>query len=397
MHNFRSIDFLKSHINTIFNFYHPACIDDDGGFFHIYKTDGSIVKPTHRHLVNSTRFIINYARLSFINNDTTLLDHSEHGIRYLQTKHKQVTNGYSWEIDNNRIIDTHDYCYGHAFVVLSYAECIKQGLTHYQAPLEEAYKKMQEKFWEPKHTLYTDIITETGITLPYRGQNSNMHSCEAMLSAYQATSEKRFLERAYNIARTITVELPSSKQPLIWEHYHTDWSTDWEYNIDKPDDMFRPWGFQTGHQTEWAKLLMILYTLKPEQWMLSKAEYLFEQAMHYGWDKQYGGLYYGFAPDGTPCDTDKHFWVQAESFAAAAYLAVITGKDKYWQYYDSIWTYSWEHMIDHQYGAWHHKLDRAGTLYSDIKSPLGKCDYHTIGACYDVLNALTLSSQKLAL
>ena len=55
------------------------------------------------------------------------------------------------------------------------------------------------------------------------------------------------------------------------------------------------------------------------------------------------------------CDGDKYFWVQAESFAAAALLAVRTGEEGYWSWYDRIWDYSWRHMIDHRYGAWFRK------------------------------------------
>ena len=33
-------------------------------------------------------------------------------------------------------------------------------------------------------------------------------------------------------------------------------------------------------------------------------------------------------------------------------------------------------------------LDRENRKYSDEKSPAGKTDYHTMGACYEVLNVV---------
>jgi mannose/cellobiose epimerase-like protein (N-acyl-D-glucosamine 2-epimerase family) len=107
-----------------------------------------------------------------------------------------------------------------------------------------------------------------------------------------------------------------------------------------------------------------------------------------GWDPINDGLVYGFGPDGTVCDGDKYFWVQAESFAAAALLAVRTGDDAYWNWYDRIWAYSWEHFVDHRHGAWYRILTPDNRKLSDEKSPAGKTDYHTMGACYDVLRAL---------
>jgi mannose/cellobiose epimerase-like protein (N-acyl-D-glucosamine 2-epimerase family) len=80
--------------------------------------------------------------------------------------------------------------------------------------------------------------------------------------------------------------------------------------------------------------------------------------------------------------------VQAESLAAAALLALRTGDAAYWAWYERLWAYSWAHMIDHQHGAWYRILTADNRAYSDEKSPAGKTDYHTMGACYDVLRAL---------
>ena len=86
-------------------------------------------------------------------------------------------------------------------------------------------------------------------------------------------------------------------------------------------NIFRPWGFQPGHQTEWAKLLLILDRHRPEAWHLKRARELFDRALELSWDDEHGGMVYGFDPDGRFYDEDKYFWVQAESLAAAALLA----------------------------------------------------------------------------
>jgi hypothetical protein len=59
---------------------------------------------------------------------------------------------------------------------------------------------------------------------------------------------------------------------------------------------------------------------KPD-WLLPRAVELFDAALAKAWDHQHGGIYYGFAPDGSICDDLKYFWVQAESLATAALLA----------------------------------------------------------------------------
>jgi mannose/cellobiose epimerase-like protein (N-acyl-D-glucosamine 2-epimerase family) len=168
---------------------------------------------------------------------------------------------------------------------------------------------------------------------------------------------------------------------------------DWDYNRDDKTNIFRPWGYQPGHFTEWAKLLLILerhgaQLAQSADWLLPRAIALFDDALENSWDKRHGGMAYGFAPDNAICEGDKYFWVQAESIAAAAVLAVRTGEHRFWTWYERLWDYSWTHMIDHRHGAWYRILSPDNRQLSDEKSPAGKTDYHTMGACYEVLRVL---------
>lgn len=83
-----------------------------------------------------------------------------------------------------------------------------------------------------------------------------------------------------------------------------------------------------------------------------------------------------------------YFWVQAEALATAALLADKTGKDEYWHWDDRLWDYSWKHFVDQKFGAWFRILKQDNSKYDDEKSPAGKTDYHTMGTCYEVLNAM---------
>jgi mannose/cellobiose epimerase-like protein (N-acyl-D-glucosamine 2-epimerase family) len=212
--------------------------------------------------------------------------------------------------------------------------------------------------------------------------------CEAMLTAFEASREQRWLDRAYTLADNMTRRQAAKAGGLVWEHYDAYWEIDWEYHKDNPRDLFRPWGFQPGHQAEWAKLLLILGRHVDADWLLPTARHLFDTAVVRAWDAQYGGLCYGFAPDGSICDADKYHWVQAESLACAALLADRTGEQKYWDWYRRLWGYAWDHFVDHAHGGWYRILTRDGRKYSDEKSDAGKTDYHNMGACYEVLNVV---------
>ena len=390
--NFRATEFLAQHIQTTMNFYHPRAIDPKGGFFHYFRDDGSVYDAHTRHLVSSTRFIFNYSEAARYFGNAEYLAAARHGLDYLRSAHLNPQNGgYTWLIKDGQAVDQTNHCYGLAFVLLAYASAVKAGITEAEAYVHETFALMEQHFWLPEHGLYADEASaDWKIVSPYRGQNANMHSCEALIAAFEATGHEPYLDRAMLLAHNICVRQTQTTQGQIWEHYDPTWRPDWNYNQHDPQNLFRPWGYQPGHFTEWAKLLLILDRYQPKPWLLVTAKQLFDQALEKAWDHEYGGVCYGFSPSGDVCDADKYFWVQAESIAAAALLAQATGEQRYWDWYDTLWAYVWTHFVDHEYGAWYRILKPENSPYDKLKSPAGKTDYHTMGACYEVINSASL-------
>ncbi|WP_299003397.1 AGE family epimerase/isomerase [uncultured Shewanella sp.] len=396
--DFKNLHFLQDHIKQTMAFYHPNCIDINNGFFQNFYNNGNIYNKKDRHLVSSCRFVFNYAMAAIEFNQTEYLKVIQQGIDYIETTHKNPKTGaYAWQLFNNKVTDDTNHCYGLAFVLLSHSLAFKAGITASKDKIEQVWQQLEKYFWDEKFGLYRDEYNANFTQLSdYRGQNANMHMCEAMLTAFEVTLDPKFLQRAYLIAHNITVRQAFMSDGLIWEHYTSNWKIDWHYNQDDSANLYRPWGYQPGHQTEWAKLLCILYRHQAENWMIERAQFLFNKAMEIAWDDLNGGIFYGFAPNEEICFSDKYFWVQAESFAAAALLALTTGKNSYWHWYQKIWSYCWTHMVDHQYGAWYFILDAKNNHYSDIKSPAGgKTDYHTMGSCYEVIKAIKLKESAL--
>jgi mannose/cellobiose epimerase-like protein (N-acyl-D-glucosamine 2-epimerase family) len=392
--DFHSPDFLRGHIAQTMAFYHPHAIDPAGGFFQYFKDDGTIYDRHHRHLVSSTRFVFNYAMAFIEFGNPDYLEATHHGLRYLRDVHRDPrSGGYAWTIRDGVPEDRTNHTYGVAFVLLAYSTALKAGVTEAAAWMDETWQLLELRFWDAEAGLYRDEADAEWRFSSYRGQNANMHMCEAMLAAYQASDEPRYLERALTLADHMTRRQAAKADGLVWEHYDSAWNVDWEYHHDNPKDLFKPWGFQPGHQTEWAKLLMILEPLllergREENWLLPTAMHLFDTALARAWDTTNGGICYGFAPDGSVCDDDKYFWVQAESLAAASLLHARTGLAVYDDWYMKLWAYAWENFVDHEYGAWYRILTGDNKKIDDEKSPAGKTDYHTMGACYEVLQVV---------
>lgn len=385
--NFESSDFLEQHIQSILSFYEPRVFSPEGGFYGCFLDNGDCYDPHSRQLVGSARYTVNYATAYRLYGKPQYLAWAQWGLDYLQSAHKQDNGYYAWLLEKNVVTDSRAMAYGHAFVMLAAASCLRAGITGASVVLNETFDFLETYFWDETANAYNDERDATLTELsPYRGQNANMHMCESLVAAWQASADIRFLNRAEQLVNRFAFDLAEQSDGQVWEHYNANWQVDMAFNIDSPNDRYKPWGFQPGHQMEWSKLLIALNHERPNPKWLPKAQALYAAAMQTGWDEKYGGIVYGVAPNGDYCASEKYFWVQAESFATAWRLYQATKEDKYLQDYQRIWRWCWQHQIDHKYGAWYRVRNRDGSAIDNKKSPFGKTDYHTMGACWDVLS-----------
>ena len=382
--------FLQDQSEKIVNFYYPECIDEKlGGYINQFRDDGSIFDNQTKHLVGTCRFVYIFSIAAILTEKSEYKESARHGVQFLLNHHRQSKGGYAWILEGLKVNDATNHCYGHAFVLLAFATSLKAGIQESAEPLVETFNLMERHFWRQADRLYVDeISSDWSIVDPYRGQNANMHTCEAMIAAFEATGETNYLDRATALAIRVCVDMTKQSDGMIWEHYDKNWDPDWQYNLDDPKNLFRPFGYLIGHWMEWAKLLLILEENNPQEWMLPHAKRLFNAAIRQGWDHNSGGMNYAVSPNGEIIDTDRYYWVLSETVAAAGLLANRTGDSTYTDWYSKSWTWSLENLVDQQYGGWYRVLDNKNQRYNDLKSPASKTDYHPVAACWEVLKRI---------
>ncbi|QEN86090.1 AGE family epimerase/isomerase [Labrys sp. KNU-23] len=392
--DFRSRTFLLDHIDKAMGFYHPVALDPSGGFYNVFSNDGAVLDARTRSLVSSCRFLFIHANAYRLFGRTENRDAARHGLQFLLEQHRiPQTLGYRWQFDfeqgKRSKEDSRNITYGFSFVVLAFASALKAGLPEAAGWLDEVVEVMEHRIYEPEAGLYADEASaDWAITRAYRGQNANMHACEAMLAAYEATGKTWYLDRADDIAHAISVR-QASLAPLdqVWEHFKPDWSLDADYNFNDNADGYRPWGYLAGHQTEWSKLLLMLDRHRPTDWHVERARSLFDRTLAAVWDEEHGGMLYSYGHDGRIYDDSKQQWVHAETIAAAAHLAAKTGDQCYWNWYDRLWRFIWQNFADHTHGGWYRALKADNTL-ATAERGIPEPDYHNMGACAEILTLI---------
>jgi mannose/cellobiose epimerase-like protein (N-acyl-D-glucosamine 2-epimerase family) len=286
---------------------------------------------------------------------------AELGVKTLSTKLEDRISGGWFESTTNQVKSA----YTHAFVLLAAATT---GYFKIEGGAElflRVEQIIEQYYWRDAEGACVEQFNRDWSDLEnYRGANSNMHFVEAFLAAYDFTKNVKWLERARSISDKL---INNSARNLDWkvpEHFKSDWQIDFEYNVDKPKDPFRPFGSIIGHWFEWARLNLHLASglrvagLNSPSWLFESAVCLYEQARGLGWctDGSDGFIYTVDFQGKAVVDLRMH-WVLAEAISAAEVLHIVSGQDKYKMDIEVFWKYAESSLIDPINFSWCHELD----------------------------------------
>lgn len=308
------------------------------------------------------------------------------GLRALWEQHRDgETGGYMAAVNADGPVEATKGAYGHAFVLLAASTALAAGHPEAQALWDDVLAIVDERFWSEddgasRESYDRDWREEEA----YRGANSNMHLCESFLAAAEVSGRPDLVERATRIAAKLVNGRARANGWLLPEHYTTDWEPRFDYNSDRLDDPFRPYGATIGHSIEWSRLVLSCGLATGELgdgWFLEAAEALFARAVELGWNEQRGGFVYTVGWDGKPANPDRYWWPVAEGIGATAYLIELTGRpERYETWYRRLWEFASDLLIDHERGGWYPLFDTDNHRKSHPW--FGKPDlYHALQAC----------------
>ena len=101
----------------------------------------------------------------------------------------------------------------------------------------------------------------------------------------------------------------------------------------------------------------------------------------YGWDQQFGGIYYFMDYKGAPLDRldwdQKLWWVHQEAILAMLKGYALTGDQRCWAWFAKIHDYTWTHFPDPAFGEGYGYLNRCGEVFMELKGGKWKGCFHT--------------------
>jgi N-acylglucosamine 2-epimerase len=147
-----------------------------------------------------------------------------------------------------------------------------------------------------------------------------------------------------------------------------------------------------GHAIEAMWFIMDLGRRLGDEALLKKATAIMLRTLEYGWDTEYGGIFYFLDVKGTPplqLEWDqKLWWVHAEALVALAKGYQYTGDERCREWFQKVHQYTWQHFRDPEYGEWFGYLNRRGEVLLPLKGGKWKGCFHIPRSLYQVWKTL---------
>ncbi len=147
-----------------------------------------------------------------------------------------------------------------------------------------------------------------------------------------------------------------------------------------------------GHTIEAMWFIMDLGKRMNNSALIEKATNIMLDTLEFGWDKEYGGIFYFLDVKGNPPQQlewdQKLWWVHVEALVALAKSYALTGDERCALWFKKIHDYTWSHFKDPAFGEWFGYLNRRGEVLLSLKGGKWKGCFHIPRSLYQVWKTL---------
>lgn len=135
-----------------------------------------------------------------------------------------------------------------------------------------------------------------------------------------------------------------------------------------------------GHTIEAMWFIMDLSERLNQPHLAQKATEIMLRTLDYGWDQQFGGIFYfmdikGYPPQQLEWD-QKLWWVHIETLISLIKGYRLTGNPACLNWFEKVHSYTWKRFPDPEFGEWFGYLNRQGEVLLPLKGGKWKGCFH---------------------
>lgn len=151
-----------------------------------------------------------------------------------------------------------------------------------------------------------------------------------------------------------------------------------------------------GHAIEAMWFIMDLGKRLGRPELIEKAVGIALNEVEYGWDKQYGGIFYFMDRLNRPVQQlewdQKLWWVHIETLITMLKGYQLTGNERCLEWFGRVHDYTWTYFTDKDYPEWYGYLNRQGKVLLPLKGGKWKGCFHVprgLFQCWQILEQLS--------
>ena len=377
-----------------------------GGYLLDFDRDGAPLGDKEKMLVTQTRMIWGFSILAREYESEEYLAYAAQGVKFLiQHFWDQTYGGWNWttELDGTKI-DGGKVIYGQTFAIYTLSE-YALALRDLNAPKEEqeealeyaskTFDLLQKYAADTLNGGYYENLEPDWSRAPYgagagdiKSLNIHMHMLEAYTTLYECSGleiHRRKLQEVIDLVLQKMVDLnigcgfdqfgpelvrrPAISIPRTWTQ---DREADSEI-ADAVDTTFY------GHNIELVWLLNRANDVlgNPYHTYDYVGKLLLEHSLKYGFDYEYGGVYYAGPYVGEATKLEKEWWENCEALVGYLDGYEHLKEEKYLDAFLKTWEFCSRYLINHQVGEWYQLVSRNGEVLVGCIGNAWKGIYHT--------------------
>ncbi|WP_353414212.1 AGE family epimerase/isomerase [Arenicella sp. 4NH20-0111] len=328
----------------------------NGGFYGEVSNNSIPVATAEKGLVLNARMLWFFSEVAKLLGDRKYQLIADRAFDYLRTHFRDKENGgYWWLVDHlGQPVSRRKQVYGQSFVI--YAFCAYYSLTDNKVALEEAmeiFSLLEKNAVDGVHGGYIEAFSESWSPIDDlrlspqdmnhpKTMNTHLHVLEAYTSLQMVHPSQRHsaaLRTVLDYFRTYIIDDRVDHLRMFLDSEWVDQSTSYSY----------------GHDIEaswliWEAIDVLddpLLKTEFEPIVLGLADSCFASAVD-----ESGGILDEFDVVSKLRKKEFPWWVQAEALVGFYNAYQITGKRKYLDVFDSVWSFIEEHIKDYENGEW---------------------------------------------
>ncbi len=369
-------------LENIIPFWEKHSLDrEHGGYFTCLDREGKVY-DTDKFVWLQCRQVWTF---SFIYNNVERkekwLEIAEKGARFLEKHGRDIRGNWYFSLtrDGKPLVAPYNI-FSDCFATMAFAEISKAtGEKHYSDIAVGTFRNILSRAGNPKG-IYEKRIAGTrslkGFSLP-------MILCNLALGIEHLLDSEFVWETLERCIEDVMDIFYDPDAGLIRENVNDDGTF---------SDSFEGRLINPGHGVEAMWFIMDLAERKKDKALAELAAKRTLDILEYGWDKEYGGLFYfldikGHPPQQLEWD-QKLWWVHVEALVSLIKGYYHTRDRELMRWFEKVDEYTWSHFPDPEFGEWFGYLNRRGEVLLPLKGGKWKGCFHIPRGLYQVWNTL---------